>query len=705
MSDQSDSQKSKRDGLKPWTHDESERAANLESLDRDRLATLYDYGILDSGREEAFDRISRIAALALDAPMSFVNFVDASRVWFKATVGVDLPQCERDGSFCGLTVEQQEPLVVPDTLQDPRFSNNPFVAGPAKIRAYLGVPIKNSKGVAIGTVCVFDVQPREFTQTQVQLLEDLADAVLDALELRYRTGMAVNDSNERLEAIASFVPGIVYQFQIDGEGTWSFQYISPAVERALGLRPHDVTIDPQIWFNAVHSDDRDRLLTAIRQSHLTLDLLHWEGRVINGKGETLWFRCAAMPRKLEGGAVCWNGLFLDSTDQVETQRRLSRAQKMEAVGQLTGGIAHDFNNLLSVIIGNSDRITANPADAPDCNQAILRAAKNGAQLTQHLLAFARQQPLQPQSVDLDKLVYSLSGLFSRILGESIEVHTEIAADLWSAKVDAAQLENALLNLALNARDAMPGGGKLIISCHNARLNQARNLEGEARLVGDFTVLAVSDTGCGMSQEVRERSFEPFFTTKSAGKGSGLGLSMVFGFAQQSGGHVTVESEEGAGTVFSLYLPMAERVEEAHPADQLPTLGSQGGGKILVIEDNRDVQDITVQMIEDLGYQAVAALNAEAARSIIEQDDTIDLVLSDVVLPNGVSGPDLARELCESLPGLSFVFMSGYPADVVEGRGLLDEGATLLKKPFRRNDLAQTLRTAFDQKSAESRTGS
>jgi PAS domain S-box-containing protein len=386
---------------------------------------------------------------------------------------------------------------------------------------------------------------------------------------------------------------------------------------------------------------------------------------------------------------------IDITEQRQAEERLRQAQKMEAVGQLTGGVAHDFNNLLAVIVGNTELLEDRLGSEAPPLQAILKSATRGAELTQRLLAFSRRQPLRPRRIDLADLLAGMSGLLQRTLGATIAIETLVAPDPWPASADPGQVENALLNLAINARDAMPGGGKLTVECANVRLDEAYVAQDPEAAVGDYVVLAVSDTGTGMTPAVRSQAFEPFFTTKDVGEGSGLGLSMVYGFAKQSGGHVTIYSEAGRGTTVKLYLPRAEQAskkKEPKVADDVP----QGQGEIiLVIEDDAEVRSLAVAMLDGLGYRAIDVPDAKSAEAVLERGDRIDLVLSDVVLPGGRSGPDFAEEIRSRYPALKVVFMSGYPAAAAMRNGFVGSGRVLLNKPFRRQDLAKILRAALN----------
>jgi signal transduction histidine kinase/CheY-like chemotaxis protein len=386
-------------------------------------------------------------------------------------------------------------------------------------------------------------------------------------------------------------------------------------------------------------------------------------------------------------------------DSIEKlNRQLGQAQKMEAVGQLTGGIAHDFNNMLTVILGNAEFLVDDLADRPESRelaQSMVMAAERGADLTRSLLAFARRQPLAPQAVDANRLVLSMEGLLRRTLGEHIEYRITLSPGLWPAMVDPAQIESAVLNLALNARDAMPYGGALTIETSCTHLDEAyvgRHLEVQP---GDYVMIAVSDSGTGMSPEVLAQVFEPFFTTKEVGKGTGLGLSMVYGFVRQTGGHVKLYSELGEGTTVKLYLPRADAAPAAaEPARPAPTMGA--GEVVLAVEDNDLVRSHVTGELKTLGYTVIsAASGAEALHVVHDRERRIDLLFTDVVMPGGLSGPDLARLALEVRPGLKVLYTSGYTENSVVHNGRLDPGVQLLTKPYRRQELARKLREALE----------
>ncbi|MCW5772792.1 MAG: PAS domain S-box protein [Rhodospirillaceae bacterium] len=388
--------------------------------------------------------------------------------------------------------------------------------------------------------------------------------------------------------------------------------------------------------------------------------------------------------------------------QQQVQERFFQRQKMESLGQLTGGVAHDFNNLLTVIMGNLDIALEVLPPAPEPAMARIRrllgqaqrSAARAATLTHRLLAFSRQQPLNPKPLVVNRLLADWSEFLARALGETIELETVGSAGLWAIEADPTQLEAAILNLAVNARDAMPEGGKLTIEAGNAYLDSDYCRAHAEVSPGQYVLIAVSDTGMGMSKEVAERAFDPFFTTKAPGKGTGLGLSMIYGFARQSHGHVRIESEVGRGTTVRLYLPRAAEEARSEPAaDPVPLRAPSGGASVLAVEDNPEVRGVAVALLAELGYRVIEAADAAEALAILERGAAIDLLFTDIVMPGGMSGLELAEAARRLRPGLAVLFTSGYAEGALQpGAGALPRN--LLRKPYRREELAARLGAAL-----------
>ncbi|MGF7173914.1 response regulator [Azospirillum doebereinerae] len=382
------------------------------------------------------------------------------------------------------------------------------------------------------------------------------------------------------------------------------------------------------------------------------------------------------------------GVAIAEREKAEIQLR--QAQKMEAIGRLTGGIAHDFNNLLQVVSGNLQLLAKDIADNPRAEHRLrnaLSGVTRGAKLASYLLAFARRQPLEPKAINLGRLVRALDDMLRRALGEEVEIETVIAGGLWNTLVDPTQVENALLNLAINARDAMDGRGRLTIEAGNAFLDDAYAARHEEVTAGQYVMLAVTDTGCGMTPEVMERVFEPFFSTKPEGQGTGLGLSMIYGFVKQSGGHIKLYSEVGQGTTIRVYLPRVRQEEDVTAeVDGGPVTG--GAETVLVVEDDADVRATVIELLSDLGYRVLKAKDAQSGLAIVESGVAIDLLFTDVVMPGPLRSPDLARKARERLPNLAVLFTSGYTENAIVHGGRLDAGVELLSKPYTREALAR-----------------
>ena len=389
-------------------------------------------------------------------------------------------------------------------------------------------------------------------------------------------------------------------------------------------------------------------------------------------------------------------IIRDVTDAKVREEQIRQLQRMDAIGRLTGGVAHDFNNLLAIVHGNSellrDRLEAGSEEAEMADD-VVGAAGRGAELVRRLLAFARMQHLEPEAIDLNARLPNLLGLLQRSLGETITVRAKTGDDLWPAIVDPTQVDDAIVNLAINARDAMPGGGTLTIETENVTLDEDYAAHHVEVAPGDYVMLAVSDTGTGMSQEVIGRAFEPFFTTKREGEGTGLGLSQVFGWVKQSGGHIKIYSELGHGTTIKLYLPRAE----AQSADKRPRVEvatPTGDETVLVVEDNPNVRKTVIRQLHDLGYKTIEAESGASALQMVRGGAEFDLLLTDVIMPGGMTGYQLADELRQAKPGLKILFTSGYTelATAGEQAALKDP---LLSKPYRKQDLGRAVRSVLD----------
>lgn len=495
---------------------------------------------------------------------------------------------------------------------------------------------------------------------------------------------ALQSERRRAERIWSYSRDLLVV--TDGSGV--FRSVSPAWTRILG-HPIDSVVGRH-FRDFMFPDDLGASLEAFERAAHNADLTAFENRLVGADGKVRWF---SWHTSTEDEVVYSYGR--DITEQKENtaalaaaEAALRQAQKMEAVGQLTGGIAHDFNNLLTGIIGSIEMMKRRAgegrlADADRYATAASAAAHRAAALTQRLLAFSRRQPLDSKTIDVNQLVDDMAELIRRSIGESIELEREAQSDLWLAKCDANQLESAMLNLAINARDAMPHGGRFTIRTANVHVDPHHAERSRLPAHGDFVMISVSDTGHGMSADVREKAFEPFFTTKPMGQGTGLGLSMIYGFVRQSGGFIELESEEGIGTTARLYLPKSEaaqsqtyRADVAHPVNR-----TERSETVLVVEDESAVRAIVVDALRDAGYRTLEAADSGTGLKFVQASGRIDLLVSDVGLPGGLNGRQLADAARLLRPELPVLFMTAYAHNARIGAGALEPGMELIAKPF------------------------
>jgi PAS domain S-box-containing protein len=477
----------------------------------------------------------------------------------------------------------------------------------------------------------------------------------------------------------------------DSFGT--FVQVSPSSATILGYRPDEMTGRTAVDF--IHPDDLDTAREEMRSARRGGLTRNFEARYRHRDGRIMvlnWMGTWSEPVRR------YFFIGRDLTEKRSAEAQFRQAQKMDAIGQLTGGVAHDFNNILTVITGTIGILADAVADRPELTsiaRLIDDAAVRGAQLTKHLLAFARKQPLQPREIEINSLIIESAKLLRPTIGQRIEVSPRLAADIWPALVDPNQLSTAILNLALNARDAMPDGGKLILETRNVHLDEGyASMNSDVR-IGDYVMIAVSDTGAGISADNLEKVFDPFFTTKEVGKGTGLGLSMVFGFVKQSGGHIKIYSELGHGTSVKLYLPRSPGAGQSVEETVQPTQIEGGDERVLIVEDDALVRKYVITQIASLGYSTLEAANAAEALNIIDNGEAIDLLFTDIIMPGPMNGRQLSDEALKRRPALKVLFTSGYTENAIVHHGRLDAGVLLLAKPYRKSDLATMIRVALD----------
>lgn len=599
-----------------------------------------------------------------------------------------------------------------DILKDPRYGQNaPYHGMPEghlPVRSYLAVPVKSRSGEVIGGLFFGHARPGVFKERAERLMLGLAAQAATAMD-NARLFANVQNLNANLEALVAertadrdrmwrLSTDIMLVAKLDGVIT----AVNPAWTTLIGWKEDELL--GKRFFDLVHPDDLAATQAEAARLAQGQTTLRFENRYKHKDGSYRWLSWIAVPDEQLIHAV---GRDITAEKQAaddlrQAQEALHQVQKMETVGQLTGGVAHDFNNLLQVITGNLDILLRRlPQDEPRLIRSAENAmagAKRAAVLTQRLLAFSRRQPLVPSPVEPNKLVAGMSELLHRTLGEIIELETVLASGLWWTEVDANQLENAILNLAVNARDAMPDGGKLTIETANTHIDRSYAGQNAEVSPGQYVLLSVSDTGTGMEPDTLERVFEPFFTTKEVGKGTGLGLSMVYGFVKQSGGHVKVYSELGHGTTVKIYLPRLVRTNSEDDETVRETIpDGEGSETILVCEDDPQVREFSVEMLKELGYSVLEAADGPAALRLLEQGaDRVDLLFTDVVLPNGMTGAVLADKARAMRPNLKVLFTTGYARNAIVHHGRLDAGVELLTKPFAYADLAARVREILDR---------
>ncbi len=545
-----------------------------------------------------------------------------------------------------------------------------------------------------------DAEPRPRAKDRTQSKEALEDSRRAALSVmqdaeiqRQRAEEVLRKSESLFKSLTDHAPNAV--FLKDGDGRFiavnkrfeEWYGVSP--EEALGKTSHDIF--PEAYASNYVSMDRETL----SQSRL----IEREVSVPFADGTIRQVITLKFPVFDDAGnSVGVATITTDITEQRRHEELLRQSQKMDAVGQLTGGVAHDFNNLLAIIQGNISLLDAELDDDSEFKELtapILRATRRGASLTNRLLAFSRKQTLDVRSVDAGNLVEEASEMLRRSLGEDISIELVIAPDLWHCTVDAGQLEQAIVNLANNARDAMLKGDRLTFEVSNTAISELQAAQETDLAPGDYVLIAVTDTGSGMPAAVREQIFDPFFTTKSVGKGTGLGLSMVYGFVKQSEGHITVYSAEDKGTTIKLYLPRSHAAADETEAPKAVSVTPPHGETILVVEDDTDLRTLAVVILTDLGYRVLEAGSGPAALRLLEQETHVDLLLTDVVLPDGMDGKEVADAVRARIPTAKVHFMSGYATGAMASGGRLIQGEHLLQKPFDPKDLARQVKWAID----------
>jgi PAS domain S-box-containing protein len=653
-------------------------------------------------------------------------FVRAGVGWKPGVVGETTVRASDDTSE-GYALKTGVPMISPDIAEETRFSYPPFLTENG-VKAVANVPIIGTEGKPpFGILQIDSREPRRFTDADTAFLRTYANLIAAAVDRLRATG-DLRDSEARLRSLVEGIPQLVFRSRSSGERIWGSSqwvaYSGLSEEESVGLG----------WLDAIHPDDRVATMTAWAEAEARglFSVTHRTFRAADGTWR--WFQSRATPvRDAEGHILEWFGTSTDIDDQVRAREVLARgqeeleaqvaertaelqnalaslqtemaqreqaeaalrqAQKMDAVGQLTGGIAHDFNNLLQVIAVSLDmarrriadgRITEVQRFLDPSRQAVDRAAG----LTRRLLAFARRQRLEPKQVDPDALVAGMADLIRRTVGPAVRLELRLRDGKARVLCDPGELESALLNLCINARDAMPQGGRLTIDTEDFCLSAADVSGQESHAPGDYVAISVADTGQGMPAEVVERAFEPFFTTKPLGHGTGLGLSQVYGFVRQSGGLVRLESAPGQGTTVRLCLPQHERAEAVEGPSAAAAPEAAGTGRaVLLVEDEDIARQAAAERLRELGYRVLEAADGPAALHLLDGGVRVDMLVTDVGLPNGMNGRQVAEAVRERRPGIPLLFITGYAGTD------LPPGSEVIDKPFELDTLARRVQAAL-----------
>jgi PAS domain S-box-containing protein len=647
------------------------------------------------------------------------------------------------------TFRGKGPVRSADILADPRYGRSePYRGMPPghlPVRSYLAVPVVSRGGEVMGGLFFGHGQPGMFSERAERLMLGLAahaavaidnsrlhHANIAELDARKKADEQLQDLNASLEARAEerakqLAASIIkleeserrFRILVESVTDYAIYMLDPSglivnwntgAERIKGFS-RDEVIGTHFSRFYTAKERESGLPAKALETAAQIGKYESEGWRVRKNGTEFWVLAVINAiRDGNGDVVGFAKITRDLTDQRAAEERARQSQKMEGIGQLTGGVAHDFNNLLTVIIGNLEALQRHlDDDAQDAGRlrrsadGAMRGARRAEALTQRLLAFSRQQPLDPKSVDVGRLVTGMSDLLRRTLGEQISVETVLAGGLWRAHADPNQLEVAILNLAVNARDAMPGGGKLTIETANVLLDELYASTQAEVLPGQYVMLAVSDNGKGMASDVRARAFDPFFTTKEVGHGTGLGLSQVYGFVKQSRGHVKIYSEVGEGTTVKIYLPRFHAESSEAREDAIaPMVRGARHETILVVEDDEDVRTYSTDTLRELGYRVLEASNALAAIQMLRAHPQVSVLFTDIGLPGGMNGKQLADRVRQEHPGLKVLFTTGYARNAIVHDGRLDPGVELLPKPFTQVALSEKLRDIIDAKAEPAR---
>jgi PAS domain S-box-containing protein len=613
--------------------------------------------------------------------------------------GIDGAQIGPCVGSCGTAAYRRQQVIVSDIATDPLWADYRQLALLHGLRACWSTPIASQDGGILGTFAIYYREPRTPDQEHLQLIAHVTHLAAIAMEWD-RDKAELSAAESRYRTLVERLPAITYVAELGASGPW--HYVSPQIETMLGFSPAEWLADSTNWINRIHAEDRENVLKVEDYFQTHRDLFQAEYRLFARDGRVLWFRDEAVMLPAAPDQAClMQGVMYDITERKRLEDQLRHSQKMEAVGLLAGGIAHDFNNLLMLIQAHNERLRAGLAAGVPAQKESLgieHAVTRAASLTNRLLAFSRKQVLQPRVIDLNEVLGGVAKMLERLIEKNIALQVIPAKKLWPVKADPGQIEQLIMNLAVNARDAMPQGGELVIETRNAEIGSTHLRLRDGVRPGRYAVLVVRDNGVGMDSETQAHMFDPFFTTKEPGKGTGLGLAIVYGVVKQLGGWTHVDTKPGQGTIFEIYLLPAEEAKAPTTVEKILDLATvpKGTETILLVEDESGIRELASQFLQGRGYMVLTAVDGNEALRIAEgHEDLIHLLVTDIVMPN-VGGKELSQRLRQVRPQIKVLFMSGYPDHPALASAELGAQSTVLQKPFSLDMLAHKVRGLLDQ---------
>lgn len=692
------------------------------------LADLLALGILDGPEEPEFDSLTRLARRTLGSRVALFTIIDApnQREFFKSSNGVTDDWSEKretplTHSISKFVKEDGQPIRISDTRLEPRLAGRNTPSEHDAI-AYLGVPISDADNDVIGALCVIDSNPRDWTDNELDDLLVLGGAISNQIQLRMALKHAeiakeaaeaaakvMIDKDRTFSDLARNLPGAIYRYILRTDGGDEIEYMSPGCLDIWEVSDAEIKEDPFKFWAVVNESDLQPLRSSVRSSADNLTRWEHRWRIKTPSGKRKWLHGIGTPRREEDGSITWNSMILDVTTEVTAQQtlsanmtRLHNVQKQESLGRVAGGIAHDFNNLMAIVLGNTElMLSGETSEEPEVFlKEIQKASIRGGDLTKRLLSFARRSELVSEVMSLNQIVIDMNDLLRRTIPNNVEIRTTLMAGLWNCQADKNFLDSALLNLVINSRDAMPDGGTLTIETANVRITDdyidERNEDLDA---GRYVMLAVTDTGTGIDAKLLPQIFEPFFTTKPVDQGTGLGLSMVHGFAKQSGGTARVYSELGVGTSVKLYLSADDGKETLLSQKPIHIPEEKMSGQILLVEDEENIRRVVRIFLERAGFTVICASSGDEAYEIFLRDpDIFDLIVTDVIMPGTLQGPMLVRKVREIRDEISVIYVSGYPHEAnVHGNGVRARDISLTK-PIERSTFITAVKRAISRAS-------